>query len=67
MSKAMPSEYIPTLWGLWDNKIVTEEQVRNALNIYGYELQTINPAGLIAENETVKYTYKSQESTNVTF
>lgn len=54
----MPSEYIATLWGLWDNKIITEQQVVDALTIYGYTLVDVNPAGLIAENDTIKHTYK---------
>ena len=67
MDKVMPSDYIPTLWGLWDNKIITEEQVENALKVYGYELQMINPAGLIAEGDKVKHTYKSQKDVDVSF
>lgn len=55
----MPSDYIPTLWGLWENKIITEDQVKEGLKVYGYELVTLNPSGLIPENETVKHTYNA--------
>ena len=65
--KSMPSEYIKTLWSLWDNKIVTEDQIKEALKVYGYELQVVNPAGLIAENDKVKHTYKSTKDVRVSF
>lgn len=54
----MPSDYIETLWLLWSLEIMSEEQVINGLNVYGYDLDIINPSGLVAVNETTTYTYK---------
>ena len=58
MTKTMPSDFIQTLWELWSLEIITKEQVTKGLNVYGYELDVINPSGLVAVNETTTHTYK---------
>ena len=57
INQVMPSEYIQTLWNLWNNKIVNENQIVDALKVYGYTLQSINSEGMIAEAENVKHSY----------
>jgi len=55
----MPNDYLSVLWGLWKDNIITPNQVIEALNLYGYNLDYITKSGLKASKpgETHEFKY----------
>lgn len=55
----MPSDYLECLWIMWDNGIITIQQVADSVAIYGYELTSVDSSGVQMSNQTTTYNYYS--------
>lgn len=58
-TRTMPSDYLESLWIMWDNGIITEQQVADSVSIYGYELTSVDSSGVQMSNQTTTYNYYS--------
>lgn len=65
MKETMPSDYLECLWIMWDNNVITEQQVSDAVKLYGYGLTTVNSDMISVSNDTSTLTYTSKYAQEV--